>query len=197
MRNGRPHPGLHRHGSVLRAGRSRRYPPRGRDGAVPRVSSRTAPPPTALYLAGRPVGVRDTRPYNLGHETATTALAAIREPESITVVSVSTATFETAAVRCGAYDDQQISFVDHTTSVLAADRDIDHVVAFDSDVRTLGSRSCRLTRHCPTEGERQTRGRLTPGAVVVAGLHVARRLLISFAGSRPSFRRDGRRPLRI
>jgi predicted nucleic acid-binding protein len=76
--------------------------------------------------------------YKLGHETATTALAAIREPESITVVSVSTATFETAAARCGAYDDQQISFVDHTTSVLAADRDIDHVVAFDSDVRTLG-----------------------------------------------------------
>jgi predicted nucleic acid-binding protein len=76
--------------------------------------------------------------YKLGHETATTALAAVRESESITVVPVGTATFETAAAQFAAYDDQQISFVDHTTSVLAADRDIDHIVAFDSDFRTLG-----------------------------------------------------------
>ena len=36
------------------------------------------------------------------------------------------------------YDDQEISFVDHTTSVLADERDIDHIFAFDSDFRTLG-----------------------------------------------------------
>lgn len=77
-------------------------------------------------------------PYTLGHETATTALAAVRASESITVVPVGTATFEAAAAQFAAPDDQQISFVDHTTSVLAADRDIDHIVAFDSDVRTLG-----------------------------------------------------------
>ncbi|WP_440766619.1 hypothetical protein [Natronorubrum sp. DTA7] len=36
------------------------------------------------------------------------------------------------------YDDQKISFVDHATSDLADERDVDHVFTFDSDFRTLG-----------------------------------------------------------
>ena len=38
----------------------------------------------------------------------------------------------------GEYDDQEISFVDHTTAILADERDVGHVFAFDSDFRTLG-----------------------------------------------------------
>lgn len=76
--------------------------------------------------------------YKLGHDTAARALTAIRESASVNVVSVGNAAFETAATQFVAYDDQQISFVDHTTGVLAAERDIDHVFAFDGDFRTLG-----------------------------------------------------------
>lgn len=76
--------------------------------------------------------------YKLGHCTATRALTTIRASESITVVPVGRPVFETAAEQFEAYDDQQISFVDHTTSVLATERDIGHIVAFDTDFRTLG-----------------------------------------------------------
>ncbi|WP_132060450.1 type II toxin-antitoxin system VapC family toxin [Halorussus amylolyticus] len=76
--------------------------------------------------------------YKLGHETATRALLAIRESDSVNVLSVDKPAFETAAGQFVDYDDQQISFVDHTTSVLAAERDIEHILAFDSDFRTLG-----------------------------------------------------------
>ncbi len=34
--------------------------------------------------------------------------------------------------------DRAVSFVDHTTAVLADERDVDHVFAFDDDFRTLG-----------------------------------------------------------
>jgi predicted nucleic acid-binding protein len=76
--------------------------------------------------------------YKLGHETAVRALTAIRASESINVVPVERGTFEAAAEQFEAYDDQEISFVDHTTGVLADERDIEHVFAFDSDFRTLG-----------------------------------------------------------
>ncbi|GAA0236096.1 hypothetical protein ACFFQF_21415 [Haladaptatus pallidirubidus] len=36
------------------------------------------------------------------------------------------------------YDDQQISFVDHTSAVLAREYDIDYIFAFDRDFTTLG-----------------------------------------------------------
>lgn len=76
--------------------------------------------------------------YKLGHSTATSALRAIRESESINVLPVGKPAFETAAEQFEDYDDQQISFVDHTTSILADERGIEHVFAFDSDFRTLG-----------------------------------------------------------
>ncbi|MFC5133779.1 MULTISPECIES: type II toxin-antitoxin system VapC family toxin [Haloferacaceae] len=76
--------------------------------------------------------------YKLGHDTATRALAAIRDSNSVNVIPVGEHAFETAAARFADYDDQEISFVDHTTGVLADERDVEHVFAFDSDFRTLG-----------------------------------------------------------
>jgi predicted nucleic acid-binding protein len=76
--------------------------------------------------------------YKLGHSVATRALTAIRESGSVNVVPVDRPTFGAAAERFGEYDDQRISFVDHTTGVLADERGIEHVFAFDSDFRTLG-----------------------------------------------------------
>ncbi|MEF8774957.1 MAG: PIN domain-containing protein [Haloarculaceae archaeon] len=74
----------------------------------------------------------------LGHGTAASALGAIRGSVSINVIPVGEPAFETAAAQYENYDDQQISFVDHTTSILAEERDIEHVFGFDSDVSTMG-----------------------------------------------------------
>ncbi|WP_436936146.1 type II toxin-antitoxin system VapC family toxin [Halovenus marina] len=76
--------------------------------------------------------------YKLGHDTAARALRTIRESESINTAPVERSTFRAAAEQFESYDDQQISFVDHTSSVLADERDISHIFAFDSDFRTLG-----------------------------------------------------------
>lgn len=76
--------------------------------------------------------------YKLGHGTTTMALRAIREADSINIVPVGKPAFETAAEQFEEYDDQQISFVDHTTSILADERGVEHIFAFDSDFRTLG-----------------------------------------------------------
>lgn len=76
--------------------------------------------------------------YKLGHDTASRALNAIRESKSINVISVDESAFEAAAQQFADYDDQEISFVDHTTSILADERDVEHIVGFDSDFRTLG-----------------------------------------------------------
>jgi predicted nucleic acid-binding protein len=76
--------------------------------------------------------------YKLGHDTASRALRTIRESDSINIIPVGQSTFETAAEQFEDYDDQQISFVDHTTSILADERGVEHIFAFDSDFRTLG-----------------------------------------------------------
>ena len=76
--------------------------------------------------------------YKLGHDVAVRTLTAVRDSQSITVLPVGPDTFDAAATQFATYDDQEISFVDHTTAVLAADRDIDHLFAFDDDFRTLG-----------------------------------------------------------
>lgn len=76
--------------------------------------------------------------YKLGHETALRALRAVLESDSFNVIPVGQRPFEAAAEQFGEYDDQEISFVDHTTAVLAENRSVDRVFAFDSDFRTLG-----------------------------------------------------------
>ena len=75
--------------------------------------------------------------YKLGHKDAVRALTAIKESESINVLSVGKPTFEATLDRFINYNDQQISFVDHTSAILSDERDIDHIFAFDSDFRTL------------------------------------------------------------
>jgi len=75
--------------------------------------------------------------YKLGHETAVEALTTVRASGSFNVLPVDRAAFESATLQFEAYDDQGISFVDHTTAVLADERDVEHVFAFDGDFRTL------------------------------------------------------------
>lgn len=76
----------------------------------------------------------------VGHEQAVTVLTAIQEAESIAVLPVDRPTFAAATGQFSAYDDHQISFVDHTTGVLADHRDVDHVFSFDDDFRILDFR---------------------------------------------------------
>jgi predicted nucleic acid-binding protein len=76
--------------------------------------------------------------YKLDHSDAVRVLNAIRDSGSINVLQVGRAPFEAAANQFEEYDDQEISFVDHTTSILADERDIKHVFALDGDFRALG-----------------------------------------------------------
>lgn len=46
--------------------------------------------------------------------------------------------FDAACDQVERYDDHDISFTEHMSGVLATNRDIDHIFAFDSDFRTLG-----------------------------------------------------------
>lgn len=72
------------------------------------------------------------------HSAAVRAVKHAADPSNITVLYPDAATFAAAREEFGRYDDQQISFVDHVTGVLAAERDVERVFAFDSDFRTLG-----------------------------------------------------------
>jgi len=76
--------------------------------------------------------------YNLGHDDAVRTLTAVRESESFNTLPVGRRAFEAAAGQFEEYDDQEISFVDHTTAIFADERDVGHVFAFDSDFRSLG-----------------------------------------------------------
>jgi len=74
----------------------------------------------------------------LGHATATRVVDSVRQSETFNVLPVTRRAFADAADRFADYDDQTISFVDHTTAALADDRNVSHVFAFDDDFRTLG-----------------------------------------------------------
>lgn len=74
----------------------------------------------------------------VGHAEAVDTLTTIRESESFNILPVDKPAFTAACDEFAQYDDHQISFVDHTSSVLAGSRDIEHMFAFDSDFRTLG-----------------------------------------------------------
>ena len=72
------------------------------------------------------------------HEGATAALERVRQSPT-TVVHPDRADFERTCEQFARYDDHEISFTDHMTGVLAAERDIEHVFTFDPDhFRTLG-----------------------------------------------------------
>lgn len=74
------------------------------------------------------------------HSRAVEALDAILHSESsFDIMAVDDETFRRAGSEFRRFDDQSISFVDHTSGVLAGDRDIAHVFTFDtSDFQTLG-----------------------------------------------------------
>jgi predicted nucleic acid-binding protein len=76
--------------------------------------------------------------YKLGHADAVRALRAVQNSESFNILPVGRPAFEAATQQFVEYDDQEISFVDHTTAVLASERDVTHVFAFDGDFETLG-----------------------------------------------------------
>jgi predicted nucleic acid-binding protein len=72
------------------------------------------------------------------HDGATAALERVRQSPT-TVVHPDKADFERTCEQFARYDDHEISFTDHMTGVLAAERDIEHVFTFDPDhFRTLG-----------------------------------------------------------
>lgn len=72
------------------------------------------------------------------HDTAVRTLTAVRDSRAMEVVHVTPSDFEATAAEFERYDDQAIPFTDHATAVLAADRDVEHVFAFDDDFETLG-----------------------------------------------------------
>lgn len=75
----------------------------------------------------------------VGHAPAVHALGEIREADSFNVLPINAEAFDRTCEQFTRYDDQQISFVDHSSAVLAEHRGIDHVFTFDrSDFRTLG-----------------------------------------------------------
>jgi len=54
------------------------------------------------------------------------------------ILEVNEQLFERTAEQFAAYDDQQISFVDHLNAVLSDEFDIEHIFAFEEDFNTLG-----------------------------------------------------------
>jgi predicted nucleic acid-binding protein len=75
----------------------------------------------------------------VGHQPAVAALDTIRAASSINVLPIGSDAFDRTCDEFARYDDQQISFVDHSSAVLATDHDIEHVFTFDrTDFRTLG-----------------------------------------------------------
>lgn len=76
--------------------------------------------------------------YKVDHATAARALEDIHTATSFNVLQADTAAFTDAREEFDRYDDQKITLVDHLTGVLADERNVDCVFAFDSDFRTLG-----------------------------------------------------------
>lgn len=74
----------------------------------------------------------------IDHATAVRALNTVRDSPTFDVLVADDAVFADACAEFARYDNQQISFVDHLSAVLARERDVEHVFAFDSDFRTLG-----------------------------------------------------------
>lgn len=76
--------------------------------------------------------------YSVGHKKAVDALETILDSETFNLLPVSHSEFMSTWERFQRYDDQDISFVDHSTAVLANEHEVEHVFTFDSDFETLG-----------------------------------------------------------
>lgn len=75
----------------------------------------------------------------VGHHPAVTALDTIRASPSFNIIPVGGDVFDRTCEQFAQYDDQRISFVDHSSAILADDHGIEHVFSVDhKDFRTLG-----------------------------------------------------------
>ena len=75
----------------------------------------------------------------VGHPPAVNALEMIRSAESINVLPLGSGAFDRTCERFARYDARRISFVDHSSGVLADDYDIEHIFTFGTDdFHTLG-----------------------------------------------------------
>lgn len=73
----------------------------------------------------------------VGHDPAVTALATIRDAESFNVLGVGSGDFDRICAQFARYDEQEVSFVDHASGILADGPGIEHVFTFDRDFHTL------------------------------------------------------------
>ncbi|WP_423747247.1 PIN domain-containing protein (plasmid) [Haladaptatus sp. SPP-AMP-3] len=76
--------------------------------------------------------------YQIGHTAAVEALSTVRQSRTFDILPVGKETFDAAREEFERFDDQRISFVDQTSAVLAREHEIEHLFAFDSDLRTMG-----------------------------------------------------------
>lgn len=74
----------------------------------------------------------------VGHTTAVNAVSDIRTSPAFTICRLDEAAFGATCEHFEQYADQQISFIDHSSAVLAQEHDAEHVFAFDQDFVTLG-----------------------------------------------------------
>ncbi|GAA0242381.1 type II toxin-antitoxin system VapC family toxin [Haladaptatus pallidirubidus] len=74
----------------------------------------------------------------VNHKITADALQTIRRSESFNILPVGEGVFAAACDEFERYDDQQISFIDHTSTVLAHEYDIEHIFTFDRGFTTLG-----------------------------------------------------------
>lgn len=90
-----------------------------------------------IYTTSHVLGELATLLLRSSHDIASRALNQIRDSPNVTVIHPDQVAFETAVTQFNRYDDQAISLVDHLTGVLADERDVEQIFAFDSDFRTL------------------------------------------------------------
>lgn len=74
----------------------------------------------------------------VGHSTAVNAMSDIRDSPAFTICRLDEEAFAATCEQFEQYADQQISFIDHSSAVVAHAHDANHVFAFDSDFATLG-----------------------------------------------------------
>ncbi|AGB39806.1 type II toxin-antitoxin system VapC family toxin [Natronococcus occultus] len=91
-----------------------------------------------IYTTSHVLGELATLLLRNSHDAASKALQQIRSSPNVTVIHADRVAFDAAVTEFDRYDDQEISLVDHLTSVLADERNIDRIFAFDGDFRTLG-----------------------------------------------------------
>lgn len=95
----------------------------------------------AVYTSGYVLGeLARLLLYKADRETATGALAQIRESPAVTVLHPDRPTFADAVAGFDRYDDQDVTLVDHLSAVLVHEYDVEHVFTFDEhDFRVFGA----------------------------------------------------------